>query len=113
MDTDPARCETATFDDATDTFTIPPRRTVVVVSPQALPTAGTLDFVGLMWPRGGVANLIDQGRFGTCRRPWGLGCVRTGLRAGRDRHSGAGRGHRVHRALGPVSRAVGQRADGL
>jgi pullulanase/glycogen debranching enzyme len=61
-DADPV-VQTATFDDAIDTFTIPARRTIVFVSQQPLPAASTLDFVGLMWPRGGAANLIDQGKF--------------------------------------------------
>jgi hypothetical protein len=62
LDADPV-VQTAAFHDATDTFTIPARRTAVFVSRQPLPSRSTLDFVGLMWPRGGAANLIDQGRF--------------------------------------------------
>ncbi len=65
LDDDPV-VQAAGFDDATDTFTIPPRTTVVFVSTQAIvpPAApSTLDWVGLMWPRGGVANQVNQGAF--------------------------------------------------
>jgi pullulanase-type alpha-1,6-glucosidase len=54
---------TATFNDATDTFTIPDRSTVVFVSTQTLtaPLApSSVDWVGRMWPRGGVSHPIDQ-----------------------------------------------------
>ncbi len=56
----------ASFNDATDTFTIPARTTVVFVSTQTLtpPLApSTIDWVGKMVPRGGVANPINQGAF--------------------------------------------------
>ena len=59
--------QTATFNDATDTFTIPARTTAVFVSTQTLIAPlppSSMDWVGKMWPRGGVANAIDQGAFG-------------------------------------------------
>ncbi len=65
VDDDPVLA-TATFNDATDTFTIPARSTVVFVSTQTLvaPLApSSIDWVGKMWPRGGVANAINQGAF--------------------------------------------------
>jgi len=57
---------TATFNDTTDTFSIPARTTVVFVSSQVLAPAvppSTLDWVGLMYPRGGIAHAINQGAF--------------------------------------------------
>ncbi|HEY90195.1 MAG TPA: DUF3372 domain-containing protein, partial [Thermoflexia bacterium] len=63
VDDDPV-VQSAVFDDTTDTFTIPARTTVVFVSDQALtsPSApSTLDWVGLLWPRGGTANRLDEG----------------------------------------------------
>ncbi|MFZ2360275.1 MAG: alpha-1,6-glucosidase domain-containing protein [Anaerolineae bacterium] len=66
VDDDPV-ITTASFNDATDTFTIPARTTVVFVSTQTLtPPAppSTIDWVGRMWPRGGVSHPIDQGAFG-------------------------------------------------
>ncbi|MCS7040051.1 MAG: DUF3372 domain-containing protein, partial [Caldilineales bacterium] len=62
VDDDPV-IATASFNDATDTFTIPARTTVVFVSTQAIEVPSTLDWVGLMWPRGGVANQVNQGSF--------------------------------------------------
>ncbi|MGC8798693.1 MAG: pullulanase-type alpha-1,6-glucosidase, partial [Chloroflexus sp.] len=62
VDDDPV-IATASFNDATDTFSIPPRTTVVFVSTQALEPPSTIDWVGLMFPRGGVAHAIDQGSF--------------------------------------------------
>ncbi len=62
IDDDPV-IATATFNDATDTFTIPPRTTVVFVSTQALEPPSTIDWVGLMYPRGGVAHSINEGSF--------------------------------------------------
>ena len=59
-------CRPPRFDDATDTFTIPARTTAVFVSAQALTPPlppSTLDWVGEMYPRGGVANEVDAGRF--------------------------------------------------
>ena len=56
----------ASFNDATDQFIIPARTTAVFVSNQAItpPTPPTtIDWVGKMWPRGGVANAINQGAF--------------------------------------------------
>ncbi len=64
-DADPV-VKTASFDDGADTFTIPARTTAVFVSTQTLtPPAGpsSLDWVGLMYPRGGKANAINQGAF--------------------------------------------------
>ena len=58
--------QTAGFNDATDTFTIPARTTAVFVSTQALTPplpASTLDWVGKLWPRGGAANQVVQGAF--------------------------------------------------
>ena len=57
---------TASFNDATDTFTIPARTTVVFVSTQTLtpPLApSSIGWVGKMWPRGGVSHPINQGAF--------------------------------------------------
>ncbi|MGQ9491035.1 MAG: alpha-1,6-glucosidase domain-containing protein [Anaerolineae bacterium] len=65
VDDDPV-IATATFNDATDTFTIPARTTAVFVSTQSLtpPTPpSTIDWVGLMWPHGGMSRSIDQGNF--------------------------------------------------
>ncbi len=59
-DADPV-VQTATFDDATDTFTIPARTTAVFVSPYLIEPPSTIDWVGLMWPRGGVAHAINEG----------------------------------------------------
>ncbi len=58
----------AQFDSATGVFTVPARTTAVFVTPQA-PSGGpplppsTIDWVGKLWPRGGVANLVNQGNF--------------------------------------------------
>ena len=60
-DDDPVITGGATFNDATDTFTIPARTTAVFVSAQPFETPSTLDWVGLMWPRGGVSHPIPQG----------------------------------------------------
>ncbi len=67
VDDDPVITGGATFNDASDTFTIPARTTVVFVSTQTLtpPLApSTIGWVGKMWPRGGVAHAIDEGAFG-------------------------------------------------
>ncbi|MFZ2487768.1 MAG: pullulanase-type alpha-1,6-glucosidase [Anaerolineae bacterium] len=65
VDDDPV-IATASFNDATDTFTIPARTTAVFVSTQTLtpplPTS-TLDWVGKLWPRGATANAVNQGAF--------------------------------------------------
>ncbi len=53
----------ATFNPATSTFTIPARTTAVFVSPDLITSPSTLDWVGLMWPRGGVAHAINEGNF--------------------------------------------------
>jgi pullulanase len=66
VDDDPV-IATAAFNDSTDTFTIPARTAVVFVSTQTLtpPTPpSTIDWVGKMWPRGGVASAVNQGAFG-------------------------------------------------
>ncbi|MBN1920287.1 MAG: pullulanase-type alpha-1,6-glucosidase [Anaerolineae bacterium] len=58
--------QTSAFNDTTDTFSIPARTTAVFVSTQSLtpPTPpSTIDWVGKMYPRGGVANAINQGAF--------------------------------------------------
>lgn len=59
-DADPV-VQTATFNDGTDTFTIPARTTAVFVSTEPIVPPSTLDWVGLMWPRGGVSHAIHQG----------------------------------------------------
>ena len=56
----------ASFDDGTDTFTIPARTTAVFVSPNAITPplpASTIDFVGRMFPRGGIVSDIPEGAF--------------------------------------------------
>ncbi|MCW1967423.1 MAG: pullulanase-type alpha-1,6-glucosidase, partial [Anaerolineae bacterium] len=53
----------ATFNDSTDTFSIPARTTVVFVSNQTILPQSTIDWVGKMYPRGSVANQINQGGF--------------------------------------------------
>lgn len=56
----------ASFDDGTDTFSIPARTTVVFVSNQTLTPAlnpSSIDWVGKLWPRGGLPNAIDEGSF--------------------------------------------------
>ncbi len=58
--------QTASFNDSTDTFSIPARTTAVFVSTQLLTPllpASTIDWVGKMWSRGGVANAVNQGAF--------------------------------------------------
>ncbi len=62
VDADPV-VQKASFDNATGRFTVPARTTAVFVSPEPPVAASTLDFVGLLYPRGGVANRIDQGAF--------------------------------------------------
>ncbi|MCA9993888.1 MAG: DUF3372 domain-containing protein, partial [Anaerolineales bacterium] len=61
-DADPI-VQTASFNDSTDTFTIPARTTAVFVSAQAIATPSTLDWVGKMYPRGGVAHYVAEGNF--------------------------------------------------
>ena len=61
-DADPV-VQTAVFNDSTDTFTIPPRTTAVFVSAQPIEPPSSVDWVGLMFPRGGVANPIAEGSF--------------------------------------------------
>ncbi|WP_333691963.1 pullulanase-type alpha-1,6-glucosidase, partial [Chloroflexus sp.] len=62
IDDDPVIAN-ASFNDATDTFTIPPRTTVVFVSTQPIEPPSAIDWVGLMYPRGGIAHAVDQGSF--------------------------------------------------
>jgi len=62
IDDDPV-IATATFNDATDTFTIPARTTVVFVSTQPMEPPSSIDWVGLMYPRGGVAHAINENNF--------------------------------------------------
>lgn len=63
VDDDPVITGGATFNPGTATFTIPARTTAVFVSPDLIATPSTLDWVGLMWPRGGVAHPINEGSF--------------------------------------------------
>ncbi|MEJ2208753.1 MAG: DUF3372 domain-containing protein, partial [Anaerolineae bacterium] len=60
VDEDPV-VKTAAFDDGSGQFTIPARTTAVFVSTQALASASSLDWVGLMWPRGGVSHEVPAG----------------------------------------------------
>ncbi|MCB0079228.1 MAG: DUF3372 domain-containing protein, partial [Anaerolineales bacterium] len=63
IDADPV-VQTAAFNDATDTFTIPARTTAVFVSTQPLVAPlppSSIDWMGKMYPRGGVANAVDEG----------------------------------------------------
>jgi pullulanase/glycogen debranching enzyme len=62
VDADPV-VQTAAFVDATDTFTIPARTTAVFVSGALLLAPSSIDFVGLLYPRGGVVTLFDEGAF--------------------------------------------------
>ncbi len=59
-DADPV-VQAASFNDSTDTFSIPARTTAVFVSAQALQSVSSLDWVGRLWPRGGVANQVAEG----------------------------------------------------
>ncbi len=63
VDDDPVITGGATFNAATSTFTIPARTTAVFVSANLITSPSTLDWVGKMWPRGGIAHAIDQGNF--------------------------------------------------
>ena len=62
VDADPV-VKRASFNDGSDTFTIPPRTTAVFVSDELILATSTLDFVGRMHPRGSVSNQINQGAF--------------------------------------------------
>ena len=66
IDDDPI-VQQASFNSATGAFTLPPRTTAVFVSTQTPPTISlppsTIDWVGKLWPRGGVAHAITQGSF--------------------------------------------------
>jgi pullulanase/glycogen debranching enzyme len=53
--------KTATFNNSTGAFTVPARTTAVFVTNQSAPVVSTIDWVGLMWPRGGSVNSIKQG----------------------------------------------------
>ncbi|MCO5196334.1 MAG: pullulanase-type alpha-1,6-glucosidase [Anaerolineae bacterium] len=55
--------QSADFNDTTDTFTIPARTTAVFVSSETIELPSTIDWVGKLYPRGGVANYIDEGSF--------------------------------------------------
>jgi pullulanase len=61
-DADPV-VKLASFNDSTDTFSIPARTTAVFVSNEIILPVSTLNFVGRMYPRGSVANQIEQGAF--------------------------------------------------
>ncbi|MBX2997357.1 MAG: pullulanase-type alpha-1,6-glucosidase [Caldilineaceae bacterium] len=63
-DNDPTIMGGASFDEGTDTFTIPARTTVVFVSTQAITPPlppSTIGFVGNMFPVGGASNAISEG----------------------------------------------------
>ncbi len=63
VDADPV-VQGAGFDARTGAFAIPPRTTAVFVSTQPLTrplSASTIDWVGEMYPAGGVANEVTQG----------------------------------------------------
>ncbi len=64
LDDDPVITGGATFNNSTGAFTIPARTTVVFVSTHLLTAPSSLDWVGLMWPRGGVAHAIQEDAFG-------------------------------------------------
>lgn len=53
--------KTATFNDSTDTFSIPARTTAVFVSTEIILPPSTIDEVKLLWPRGSVANQFNEG----------------------------------------------------
>jgi glycosidase len=62
-DADPV-VQTASFNDGTDTFTIPARTTAVFVSTEAITpplVVSSIDWVGLMYPRGGMSTQRTQG----------------------------------------------------
>ena len=66
MDDDPVITGGAIFDEGTDSFTIPARTTAVFVSTSPITPPeppSTIDFVGLMWPRGGVVAAVAEGAF--------------------------------------------------
>jgi hypothetical protein len=56
--------QAASFDSGTGQFAVPARTTAVFVSREFPVAPSTLDFVGLMYPRGGVASRIEQDAFG-------------------------------------------------
>ncbi|MCS7056419.1 MAG: DUF3372 domain-containing protein, partial [Thermoflexales bacterium] len=62
VDADPV-VQQASFNPTTGAFTIPPRTTAVFVSTQAPTPPSTIDWVGKLWPRGGVATAVNQGSF--------------------------------------------------
>ena len=102
VDADPV-VQTASFDDATDTFTIPARTTAVFVSNELILPPSTLDFVGRMHPRGGIATQIKQGAFA----PGGLDIYVQVYEPGVTDRAGPGRRHRLLSALGPIWRRRG------
>lgn len=61
VDDDPVITGGASFNPATSTFTIPARTTAVFVSANLITSPSTLDWVGLMWPRGGVVTGVGEG----------------------------------------------------
>ncbi len=63
VDDDPVITAGAEFDESTDTFTISARTTVVFVSPQLITPPSTLDWVGAMYPRGGISHQVSEGDF--------------------------------------------------
>jgi pullulanase/glycogen debranching enzyme len=63
VDDDPVITGGAIFNAGTSTFTVPARTTAVFVSPHLITPPSTLDWVGLMWPRGGIAHAVNQGAF--------------------------------------------------
>lgn len=63
VDDDPVITGGASFNDATDSFTIPARSTAVFVSPNLITNPSTLDWVGLMYPRGGIVEAVDEGSY--------------------------------------------------
>lgn len=66
VDDDPVIVNETDFDEATGTFTIPARTTVVFVSddPITSPVVSDINWVGAMWPLGGVSTPFDEGAAG-------------------------------------------------
>ncbi len=60
VDDDPVITGGASFNPGTSTFTIPARTTAVFVSTSLITSPSTLDWVGLMWPRGGVVTGVTE-----------------------------------------------------
>ena len=57
--------QTASFDSATGTFTIPARTTAVFESQAIIDSPSSLDYVGRMFPRGGQSNAYNVGESAT------------------------------------------------